>query len=82
MATIAEDIYPRERLPRAVRLSVETKCARKPRTSRPGPISQWQALLRDAYPAIGLTLIAAYLIWVLCVGEYALPWVSELSPAE
>lgn len=42
----------------------------------------WPTVVAEAYPVIGLTLIVGYLLWVLVLGEHALPWVGELSPAE
>ena len=81
MATIPGNLYPAQRT-RSVRLPGEAGRVRKPRARRRVDAFGWRTVLADAYPAIGLMLIAGYLLWTLVLGEYTLPWVGEFSPAE
>jgi hypothetical protein len=82
MAAIPGNIYPAQRTIHSMRKPGETGRVRKPRGRRYGDVFGWQTFLTEAYPVIGLALIVGYLVWVLFLGELALPWVGELSPAE
>jgi hypothetical protein len=82
MATIPGNVLPAQRHVRTVRKPGEASRVRRPRVGRRSDAFGWRTVVAEAYPAIGLTLIVGYLLWVLFLGEYALPWVGELSPAE
>ena len=86
MATMTSHVYPSERMARPVRKPGQTERLPGPtevRKRRPRPDAiGWRVLLSEAYPAIGLALIVAYLLWAALAGDYALPLAGELSPVE
>jgi hypothetical protein len=82
MASIPGNVYPAQRGARSVRKPGDAARVRRSRTGRHGDVFAWRSLVGDAYAAIGLTLIVGYLLWVFFLGEYTLPWVGEISPAE
>jgi hypothetical protein len=82
MATLPGKIYPAQRTRPSVRMPGEAMRVRKPRARGRIDAFGWRTWLTEAYPAIGLALIVGYLVWVLVLGESALPWAGDLSSAE
>lgn len=82
MTTLPGNISPAQLTRRSVRMPGEAGRVRKPGARRGVDAFGWRTVLADAYPAIGLLLIAGYLLWTLVLGEYTLPWVGEFSLAE
>jgi hypothetical protein len=81
MAAIPGNLFPAQHT-RSVRQPGEAGRLRNARARRRLDAFGWRTLLAEAYPAIGLILIVGYLLWILVLGECALPWVGEWSPAE
>lgn len=86
MATMISHVYPAQRMARTVRTPGQAERLPGPtevRQRRPRPDAiGWRVLLTEAYPAIGLALIVAYLLWATLAGDYALPLAGELLPVE
>ncbi|HWB08304.1 MAG TPA: hypothetical protein VG826_03730 [Pirellulales bacterium] len=82
MAAIPGSVLPAQRGARTVRKPGDAARVRRPRAGRRADAFGWRTVVAEAYPAIGVTLIVGYLLWVLVLGESGLPWVGEFSPAE
>jgi hypothetical protein len=80
MASLPAYVYPAQRTVRRARNSEGTSRLRKPASAGRQNRFDWQTLLAEAYPVIGLVLIIAYVLWAIFAGEYALDW-SGPSPA-
>jgi hypothetical protein len=82
MAAIPGSVFPAQRGARTIRKPGDVARVRRPRARRRADAFGWRTVVSEAYPAIGLTLIVGYLLWVLVLGDYAWPWIGELSAAE
>ncbi len=43
---------------------------------------EWQALVSEAYPVIGLALIVGYVLWTLLAGDFLLDWSGPMPTTE
>jgi hypothetical protein len=78
IASLPANIYPTERTVDATEACVFTRKETRHRARQ----WAWRSLVADAYPMIGLMLIAGYLAWVMVLGESTLPWVGDLAAAD